>query len=49
MPSVSACRGFPAREVKSGGLVAYRMTAEGAAGVVDTFEPVDSATVVALE
>lgn len=33
---------------QGGGLVAYRMTAEGAAGIVDTFEPVDPATVVTL-
>lgn len=33
---------------QGGGLVAYRMTAEGAAGFVDTFEPADPATVVTL-
>lgn len=29
---------------QGGGLTAYRMTVHGAAGVVDTFEPVDPAT-----
>lgn len=33
---------------QGGGLVAYRMTAEGAAGMVDTFEPVDPATVATV-
>lgn len=33
---------------QGGGLSAYRMTAEGAAGVVDTFEPVDPATVITV-
>lgn len=33
---------------QGGGLVAYRMTAAGAAGMVDTFEPVDPAAVVTV-
>ncbi|WP_292714685.1 hypothetical protein [Microbacterium sp. 13-71-7] len=33
---------------QGGGVVAYRMTVEGAAGVVDTFASVDPATVVTL-
>ena len=33
---------------QGGGLVAYRMTAAGAAGMVDTFDPVDPATVVTV-
>lgn len=33
---------------QGGGLVAYRMTAGGAAGIVDTFEPVDPVTVTTI-
>ncbi len=33
---------------QGGGLTAYRMTAEGAAGVVDTFQPVDPASVTMI-
>lgn len=33
---------------QGGGLTAYRMTTDGAAGIVDTFEPVDPATVTTV-
>jgi hypothetical protein len=33
---------------QGGGLTAYRMAAEGAAGIVETFEPVDPATVTTV-
>ncbi|MFP7835054.1 hypothetical protein [Marisediminicola sp. LYQ134] len=33
---------------QGGGLTSYRMTTDGAAGIVDTFEPVDPATVTTV-